>query len=219
MEFCETNGLYFIFGLSSNQRLRKRVRRQMRKSLRRCHETGEASRRFASFKYRTKDSWSRSRRVICKAEYLPPVGLRNAKANARFIVTNLPASIAGGSQHCYEELYCARGEMENKIKQQKLDLHSDRTSTHWMKSNQFRLYMSAFAYILMDAIRRIGLASTKWARIHCSTIRRRLLKFAANVKITVRRVWISGTQYHPWQREFAEVAAALVRTACRAPPG
>ena len=151
MDFCESNGLYYVFGMAKNARLLKRVQRQMRKSKNRCHHTGEASRRFVSFRYRTHKSWSRKRRVICKAEHLP-VRYGTDGANPRFIVTNLPHSVSGSSQHCYEKLYCARGEMENVIKQQQLCLFADRTSTHWMRANQLRLYFSAFAYMLLDAI-------------------------------------------------------------------
>ncbi len=109
--------------------------------------------------------------------------------------------------------------MENKIKQQKLDLFSDRTSSHWMQANQLRLYFSALAYMLLDAIRRIALPATKWDRIQCATVRNRLLKFAARIRITVRHVWISGSQYYPWQSEYAKVAAILAHAPCRAPPG
>lgn len=217
MKFCESKGLYYVFGVAKNRRLERRVQRQLQKSKRKCERTGQPSRRFVSFRHRTLESWTKSRLVICKAEYLPHKNQR-AGANPRFIVTNLPRHLCGSNRHCYEQLYCARGEMENLIKQQKLDLAADRTSTHWLQSNQLRLYFSAFAYLVMDAIRRLALAKTKWPRVRCSTLRNRLLKFAAHTTITVRKVWVSASQYYPWQQQFANVANILAQTPCRAAP-
>src|SRR5690606_20423665 len=143
---------------------------------REAHErSGKAQRRYRDFRYRTRKSWSRERRVIGKAEYLP------GKENPRFVVTNLSRSRAG-AQRLYEELYCVRGEMENRIKEQQLGLFADRTSTATMRANQLRLYFSSFAYVLMHGLRRMGLAGTLYAKAQCTTIRVKLLKIAVRIK-------------------------------------
>ena len=153
-------------------------------------ETGEPARVFEELVYRTRTSWSRSRRVVAKAEYLP------GKANPRYVVTSFsPEEI--DARMLYEDLYCARGEMENRIKEQQLDLFADRTSAATMWANQLRLYFSSLAYCLLQALRRLGLAGTSMAKAQCSTLRLRLLKIGARVKVTVRKVWVSLSQSYP----------------------
>ena len=160
MTWCEAHGVDFVFGLARNERLQRAIARQMRRSRSRCVASGEPSRRFRDFRYRTRASWSRSRRVVGKAEWLP--GPRGA--NPRFVVTSLSQD-RFTAQALYEELYCSRGDMENRIKEQQLDLFADRTSTGTMQANQLRLYFSAFAGVLVLIIRQFGLAGTALARL------------------------------------------------------
>ncbi len=212
MGWCEANGVGYLLGLARNQRLEKRIAKALRKSRRRHVQTGLAARRFRELRYRTRESWSRTRRVVAKAEYL-------AKgANPRFVVTNLDAKTVG-AQALYEDLYCARGDMENRIKEQQLGLFADRTSTATLRANQLRLYLSSFAYVLMHGLRRLGLAGTRWAKAQCTTIRATLLKLAASVRISARKVWLSFASVYPHQDEFATVLANLRRGSARAPPG
>jgi hypothetical protein len=185
----------------------KRIRKARNKARRRFMETGQAARVFSEFRYRTRKSWSRKRRVVAKAERL------SKGDNPRFVVSSLAASELD-ARALYEDLYCARGEMENRIKEQQLDLFSDRTSTSWMRSNQIRLYFSSIAYCLLQALRELGLEGTKMARAQCSTIRVRLLKIGARVRVTARKVWISMAGGQPAQGLFAAVYANLAR----APP-
>jgi hypothetical protein len=174
----------------------------MQKAQRRHAETGKSARLFHQFRYRTRNSWSRKRRVVGKAEYL-------AKGrNPRFVVTSLTGIEA---RSLYEDLYCERGEMENRIKEQQLDLFADRTSTAKMRANQVRLYFSSIAYCLMQALRELGLAGTKMAKAQCGTIRLRLLKIGARVRVTVRKVWISMATGHPAQALFGEAYRRLDR--------
>ena len=211
MAWCETHDVGYLLGLAKNDRLEKSIAKALRKSQRRYLQTGRASRRFRELRYRTRKSWSRTRRVVAKAEYL-------AKGpNPRFVVTNLDTDTAG-AQVLYEDLYCARGEMENRIKEQQLGLFADRTSTATLRANQLRLYLSSFAYLLMHGLRRLGLAGTRWARAQCGTIRTRLLKLAAVVRITARRVWLAFASGYPDQATFAAVLAQLRRVPARAPP-
>jgi len=172
---------------------------------RRAHEhTGQSARRFRDFRYRTRKSWSRERRVIGKAEYLPN------KANPRFVVTNLNTREAA-ARRLYEHLYCARGDMENRIKEQQLGLFADRTSSATMRANQLRLYFSSFAYVLMHALRRLGLADTAYAKAQSTTIRVRLLKIGARIRITVRKVWLSFSEAYPYANDLAQILANIAR--------
>ena len=156
------------------------------------------------FRYRTRESWPRARRVVAKAEYL-------AKGeNSRFVVTSLTAEQAP-AQQLYETIYCARGEMENRIKEQQLGLFADRTSTALLRSNQIRLYFSSIGYCVLEALRRLGLAGTKMARAQAGTIRLRLLKIGARIRITARKVWISLATGYPWAEEFEQVYENLER--------
>jgi len=195
MSWCEANGVHYVFGLAKNARLIKRIRKARNKARRRFAETGQAARVFCEFRYRTRQSWSRKRRVVAKAERL------SKGDNPRFVVSSLAVS-ALEARALYEDLYCARGEMENRIKEQQLDLFADRTSTSRMLSNQIRLYFSSIAYCLLQALRELGLEGTKMARAQCSTIRVRLLKIGARVRVTVRKVWISMATGHPAQGLF-----------------
>jgi hypothetical protein len=159
-------------------------------------ETGQPARRFKEFSYATLDSWSRARRVIGKAEHL-------AKGpNPRFIVTSLPAAAIDG-RVLYERIYCARGEMENRIKEQQLDLFADRTSAATLRANQLRLWFASFAYVLLEALRRIGLRHTRFQDATCGTIRLKLLKLGAKVTVSVRRVKVALASACPYRTEFA----------------
>jgi DDE family transposase len=161
---------------------------------------------FAELSYRTRKSWTRERRVVAKAEYL------DKGANPRFVVTSLSAE-QFATRALYEELYCSRGEMENRIKEQQLALFADRTSTELMRSNQLRLYFSTFAYQLMQGLRRIGLQGTDMAQAQCQTIRLKLLKIGAQVRVTVRRVALSLASGYPFRDVFARVYANIMSTA------
>jgi len=156
---------------------------------------------FSEFFYRTRKSWSRRRRVVAKAEHL------EGKENPRYVVTSLGRR-AWPAQKLYEQLYCARGEMENRLKEQ-LSLFSDRLSTETMRANQLRRYFSALAYVLLDALRRLALRGTEWAAAQVETIRLRLLKIAAQVRITARRIWVCYSSAYPWKHLFAAAWSAL----------
>jgi len=206
MDWCERNGVDYVLGLARNDRLLRRIDKALRKSRSRHAATGKASRRFREFRYRTRKSWSRARRVVAKAEWL-------AKGdNPRFVVTSLSRK-AAGAQHLYEKLYCARGDMENRIKECQLEMFADRTSSATLRANQLRLHFASFAYILLHGLRRLALAGTRWANAQCGTIRVRWLKVAARVRITARKVWVSFASAYPYRGEFAAMARAV-----RAPP-
>ena len=212
MAWCEANDIRYVLGLARNKRLHRALGREMAEAQAEHQRTGKAARRFRDFRYRTRKSWSRERRVVGKAEYLPN------KANPRFVVTNLPLSRVG-AKRLYEKLYCIRGEMENRIKEQQLGLFADRTSTATLRANQLRLYFSSFAYLLMQGLRRLGLAGTPYAKAQCTTIRLRLLKIGARIRITVRKVWLSFSEAYPYASDFAQILANLRRYPAWAPPG
>jgi Transposase DDE domain group 1 len=201
MGWCEKHGVDYVFGLARNSRLRRKIAWALREAKREHRGSGKAARVFAEFSYRTRKSWSRWRRVIAKAEYL------EKGENPRFVVTSLEAQ-AWPAQKLYEQLYCARGEMENRIKEQ-LSLFSDRLSTETMRANQLRLYFSSLAYVLVHALRRLALAGTEWATAQVETIRLRLLKIAAEVRLTARRIWVCYSRAYPWKNLFAASYAAL----------
>lgn len=202
MAWCEESGVDYLFGLAKNARLKAALATPMRWARVRFRYTGEAQRLFHEFAYRTRSSWSRARRVVGKAEHL-------AKGeNPRFVVTSLAASAVPARQ-LYEELYCARGEMENRIKEQQLMLFADRTSTHYMKSNQLRLYFSSLAYVLLQTLRRVALSGTAWARAQCTTIREKLLKVGVRMTVSVRRVRLSYSESYPYAGPFRQVLARL----------
>jgi len=201
MQWCETHGVDYVFGLARNPRLRRKIAREMRQARQEHWRTGKPARAFAELRYRTRNSWSRSRRVVAKAEYL------EKGENPRYVVTSLPAS-EWPARELYQQCYCARGEMENRIKEQ-FHLFSDRMSTETMRANQLRLYFSSLAYLLVHALRRLGLAGTEWATAQVDTIRLRLLKIAAQVRITARRIWIRYSRSYPWKHQFAAAWTAL----------
>ena len=202
MRWCEDNGLGYVFGLARNARLVRALGRQLHEAQGAYRRTGEPARRYRDFRYRTRKSWSRSRRVVGKAEHLPK------GANPRFVVTNLSAERADASP-LYEELYCARGDMENRIKEQQLGLFADRTSSATLRANQLRLYFASFAYVLMHGLRRLGLTGTACARAQCTTIRVKWLKIGARVRISVRKVWLSFSESYPHAQTFARILANL----------
>ena len=204
MRWCEDNGLAYVFGLARNARLVRAIGRQLHEAQAEYRRTGEPARRYRDFRYRTRKSWSRSRRVVGKAQHLP------RGANPRFVVTNLGADRAD-ARHLYEDLYCARGDMENRIKEQQLGLFADRTSSATLRANQLRLYFASFAYVLMHGLRRLGLVGTAYARAQCTTIRLKWLKIGARVRISVRKVWLSFSESYPHAQTFAQILANLQR--------
>jgi Transposase DDE domain group 1 len=201
LAWCETSAVDYVFGFARNQRLRRIIGRAMQQAKQEHRRTGKAARVFCEFAYRTQKSWSRRRRVIAKAEQI------EGKENPRYLVTSLDAQ-DWPAQKLYEQLYCARGEMENRIKEQ-LNLFSDRMSTQTLRANQLRLYFSSLAYVLVEALRRLGLAGTEWAQAQAGTIRLRLLKIAAQVRVTARRIWVRYSRAYPWQNVFAAACTAL----------
>jgi len=213
MTWCDDNAVRYVFGIAGNARLHRQIERQMRKSRRRCVTTGRSSRRFRDFRYRPLRGWSRTRRVVGKAEVLPGPNGRNP----RFIVTNIPAS-EFGVQKLYEELYCARGDMENRIKEMQLDLFADRTSAATMRANQLRLQFSVFAGILIRIVRLVGLVGTGLARAQPGTVRKALLKAPCEIRLSVRRTRVSLSRKWPHRRLFRQVAATLRRMAEGAAP-
>jgi len=212
MSWCEARGVGYVLGLARNKRLNRALGREMAEARAEHELTGKPARRFRDFRYRTRKSWSCERRVIGKAEVLP------GKANPRCVVTNLPISRAG-AKRLYEKLYCVRGEMENRIKEQQLGLFADRTSTETMRANQLRLYFSSFAYVLMHGLRRLGLEGTQHARAQCTTIRLKLLKIGARIRITVRKVWLSFSESCPYASDIARILTNLRRYPVWVPPG
>jgi len=198
MDWCERSGIDYVFGLARNSRLTGMIAGEMETARRRFEETREASREFAELTYRTHKSWTRERRVVGKAEYL------EKGENPRFLVTSIAATEIGAAR-LYEQTYCARGDMENRIKEQQLWLFADRTSCGMMRANQIRLYFSSFAYILMHAVRRLALAGTGYERAQCGTIRLRLFKIGALVRVSVRRIKISFSQSYPYANAFKQV--------------
>ena len=196
MAWCEANRVDFLFGLARNQRLEQAISSELMQASLDSLRTARPVRRFKDFTWSTLDSWSRDRRVIGKAE------VTGGEANPRFVVTSLkPTEVS--AQHLYEVIYCARGEMENRIKECQLDLFADRTSAATMRANQLRLWFASMAYVLLCALRRIGLAHTQFADATCGTIRLKLLKIGALVRISVRRIKVAMSSACPWQDEFA----------------
>jgi DDE family transposase len=206
MAWCEANRVDFLFGLARNQRLEAAIKTELMQASLDSLPTGRPARRFKDFTWSTLDSWSRDRRVIGKAE------VTGNETNPRFVVTSLkPTEVS--AQHLYEVIYCARGEMENRIKECQLDLFADRTSAATMRANQLRLWLASMAYVLLCALRRIGLAHTQFADATCGTIRLKLLKIGALVRISVRRIKLAMASPYPWQNEFALAHLRLQRAA------
>jgi hypothetical protein len=202
MAWCEANGVDYVFGLAKNSRLTASIADELSRAEAGWRDSGQPARVFKDFRYRTLKTWSRERRVVAKAEHL------DGGANPRFVVTSTDAA-RWDAKALYEELYCARGEMENRIKEQQLCLFADRTSTATMRANQIRLWFSSAAYTLVDAFRRVGLAGTKLARARCDTIRLKLFKIGAAVRVSVRRVYISMASSFPLQDLFRQTLKRL----------
>lgn len=201
MKWCEDQGVDYVLGLAKNERLKKAIEKELDEVASQYQQTGNAARVFQDFEYQTRESWSRARRVVAKAEHL------EKGSNPRFVVTSLPAEI-WEARRLYEELYCARGEMENRIKEQ-LMLFADRTSTAFLRSNQIRLYFSAIAYVLIEALRRLGLVGTEWAQAQATTIRLKVLKIGAQIRVTVRKVWIALAEGYPYAKLWVNICARL----------
>jgi len=203
MAWCEREGIGYVFGLAQNERLKKLIEPQIQEAQKQYEATKAPARVFTEFRYATNETWSRERRVIAKAEHL------DKGSNPRFVVTTLsPEETA--AQELYEKIYCARGECpENRIKEQQLDLFADRTSTGKMWSNQLRLYFSSIAYVLLQTLRRTALVGTEWEKAQCGTIRRKLLKIGAQIRVTVRKVWVSLSSGYPHAVLFSQVLTQL----------
>ena len=202
MTWCENNDVDFLLGLAKNSRLVGEIEAELAAAQEQSQRTEKPARRFKDFTWQTRESWSRARRVVAKAEWT------KGAANPRFVVTSL-AREEHEARHLYEKLYCARGEMENRIKECQLDLYADRTSAHTMRANQLRLWFASMAYVLIGALRRIGLAHTQFARASCGTIRLKLLKIGALVRISVRRIKLAMPSAFPYQAEYRAAHAAL----------
>src|SRR5450755_1470151 len=205
MSWCESNRVDFVFGLARNQRLRRIIGQQMHEATLQWKKTEKPARVFTEFEYSTKKTkkggWDRERRVVAKAEHI------DGKENPRFVVTSL-TSERWAAQALYEELYCERGDMENRIKEQ-FSLFADRVSAETIRANQLRLYLSAAAYILVSGLRRVGLKGTELAQAQVSTIRTKLLKIGAQIRVSVRKVWVSMASGYPWQGLYAQVWSNL----------
>jgi len=201
MGWCECNRVDYVFGLARNQRLAKIIGKPMHEAQMLHQATGKAARVFAEFSYQTRKSWSRPRRVVAKAEYL------DKGENPRFVVTSLAAD-EWAARDLYEKFYCARGEMENRIKEQ-MHLFADRLSTDEMRGNQLRLYFSALAYTMVEALRRLALKGTQWAQAQVDTIRLKLFKIGTIVRISVRRILLQMSSAYPWKDIYAQVFHAL----------
>jgi Transposase DDE domain group 1 len=235
MTWCEQNDVDYLFGLAKNDRLIAEIAAELAEAAEENRQSGKPARRFKDFDYRTHKSWSRQRRVVGKAEWMIPsvaesestmkprrkkknkksvmvgdidLATLEGRANPRFVVTSLPAN-QYQARALYEKLYCARGEMENRIKECQLDLFADRTSAHTMRANQLRLWLSSMAYVLVNALRRIALAATRLADASCGTIRLKLFKIGAQVRISVRRIKFSMASAFPCTDVFRTAWAAL----------
>jgi Transposase DDE domain group 1 len=202
MAWCENNGVDYLFGLARNSRLVAEIEIELQAAAELSRKTGKPARRFKDLIWSTRNSWSRERRVIAKAEWT------EGEANPRFIVTSLSRAEHEG-QHLYEKLYCARGDMENRIKECQLDLFADRTSAKTMRANQLRLWFASMAYVLLCALRRVALQHTQFARAGCGTIRLKLLKIGALVRTSVRRIKLAMPSAFPYQAEYRAAHAAL----------
>ena len=209
MRWCEDNGVDYLFGLAKNKRLLAVLEPELQQARERFEQSGQASRVFKDFRYSTLDSWSRERRVVGKAEHL-------AKgSNPRFVVTSLSPD-ESAAQPLYEREYCHRGEMENRIKEQQRMLFANRVSCSTMRANQLRLCLATVAYIVLRALRQFGLERTELATAQCDTIRVKLLKIGAVVRVTVRRVWVALSEAYPLRALFVQVWQRL--RSLNAPP-
>jgi Transposase DDE domain group 1 len=197
MSWCEANQVEYVFGMARNRRLEQMIADSLQQARQQFEQTGQPARVFVEFDYETvSGTWSRRRRMVAKAEHI------DGKSNPRFIVTSLAAG-QWAARPLYEQLYCARGEMENRIKEQ-LVLFAERVSAATMRANQLRLYLSVMAYTLLNGLRRLGLGATEMARAQVGTIRLRLLKIGARVRVTARKVWVQMASGYPYQRLFEQ---------------
>jgi Transposase DDE domain group 1 len=208
MSWCEVNGVDYLFGLAKNERLVAEIAAELAAAEEESKASGQPARRFKEFQWTTRESWSRQRRVVAKAEWT------EGAANPRFVVTSLSSEEAA-PQGLYEEIYCARGDMENRIKECQLDLFADRTSSATMRANQLRLWFASMAYVLLCALRRIALQHTQFAKATGGTIRLKLLKIGALVRTSVRRIKFAMASGYPYQRDFAFAHAQLIKAAAR----
>lgn len=204
MAWCEANRVDYAFGLARNARLVEAIADELSQAEEEASRTSAPARRYKDFRYATLKTWSRERRVIGKAEWT------NGEANPRFIVTSLSKAETNG-RFLYEKTYCARGDMENRIKECQGDLFADRTSAATMRANQLRLWLASLAYVLLCALRRIGLAHTKFAEATCGTIRLKLFKIGALVSISVRRVRFAMASGCPYAEDWRLAATRLAR--------
>ncbi|MGH8512568.1 MAG: IS1380 family transposase [Gammaproteobacteria bacterium] len=202
MAWCEANGVEFVFGLQQNERLVDEIKFELHRAEMKSRRTGKSARYFKEFKYRTRRSWSRERRVVGKAE------VTAGEANPRFVVTSLERA-ACGPKYLYEKVYCARGDMENRIKECQLDLYADRTSSATLRANQLRLWFASMAYVVLCALRRIALQNTPFAKASCGTIRLKLLKIGALVRTSVRRIKIAMASGCPDAQVWGQAAVRL----------
>jgi hypothetical protein len=207
MAWCEENSVDYVFGLAGNSRLAAEIEGHMAQAEAEGRRTGQPARRFKDFQYRTRKGWSRRRRVIGKAEWT------QGEANPRFVVTSLSRSEVK-ARYLYEKVYCARGDMENRIKECQLDMFADRTSAATMRANQLRLWLSSMAYVLICALRRIGLQKTRFAKASCGSIRLALLKIGARITTSVRRIKFAMASGCPYQEDFRR-AHVLLSAAAR----
>jgi hypothetical protein len=210
MSWCEANNVDFLLGLAKNKRLQTLLQPALDQAAVQYAQTKQPCRIFQEFDYSTLDSWSQSRRVVGKAEHL------DKGSNPRFVVTSLKAE-AYSAQSLYEQEYCARGDMENRIKEQQLMLFADRVSCSTMRANQVRLCLATVAYVLMRALRQYGLEQTELASAQCDTIRVKLLKIGALVRVTVRKVWVSLSEAYPLREVFTQVWQRLSNLSERLP--
>lgn len=202
MSWCEKSAVDYVFGLARNSRLVRAIGAELQAAAVESRQSQRAARRFKELVYRTRSSWGRARRVVAKAEQT------GDKANPRFIVSSLPMQ-QWPARELYEDFYCARGECENRIKEAQLDLFADRLSAATFRANQLRLWLACAAYVLMHALRRVGLAGTTLARACANTIRLKLLKIGAVVTVSVRRVKLAMSEACPNQSEFLTACHAL----------
>jgi hypothetical protein len=202
MAWCEANDVHFLFGLAKNERLVAEIKSELERAEAKSRRTGKPARIFKEFKWITRSSWSRERRVVAKAEFT------KGEANPRFVVTSLKRAECK-PKYLYEKIYCARGDMENRIKECQLDLYADRTSTATMRANQLRLWFYSMAYVLLCATRRIGLHDTVFAKATCGTIRLKLLKIGALVRVSVRRIKVAMASGCPAAQVWGLAAARL----------
>ena len=208
MSWCEAHAVDYVLGLAKNARLKRALSRELRQAKQEHARTGAPARVFKDFTYKTRKSWSRRRRVVGKAEHLP------GGPNPRFVVTSISKEDTD-ARALYEDVYCARGDMENRIKEQQLGLFADRTSTATMRANQIRLWLSSVAYVLLHALRRLGLQATALAKAQCHTIRLKLLKIGAQVRVTVRKIWVSLASGSPYAAIFKQTYHNLLAAPLR----